>query len=101
MLRIGAAPARLATLLAGLPSTAVTAGLGTGVATVTVSGAAVAEAHEAVAAAHGTSVLRSRSADLDAPAWGPAPSGLPVLKAIKSQLDPDARLSPGRFDPWM
>lgn len=101
VIRIGTAPTRLAPLVAELPTTAVAAGLGTGVATVTVPGAAVSEAHDAVAAAHGTSVLRSRSADLDAPAWGPAPSGLPVLKAIKNQLDPDGRLSPGRFDPWM
>ncbi|MDN5918436.1 MAG: FAD-binding protein [Pseudonocardia sp.] len=101
VLRIGAAPTRLAPLIAELPTTGVAAGLGTGVATVTVPGAAVAEAHDAVAAAHGTSSLRSRAADLDAPAWGPAPSGLPVLKAIKSRLDPDGRLSPGRFDPWM
>ncbi|MBW0105311.1 FAD-binding oxidoreductase [Pseudonocardia sp. KRD291] len=101
VLRIGAAPTRLAPLVAELPATAVTAGLGTGVATVTVPGAAVAETHDAVAAAHGTSALRSRSADLDAPAWGPAPSGLPLLKAIKNRLDPDGRLSPGRFDPWM
>ena len=101
VVRIGTAPTRLAPLIAGLPTTAVTAGLGTGVATVTVPGGAVAETHDAVAAAHGTSSLRSRAADLDAPAWGPAPSGLPVLKAIKNQLDPDGRLSPGRFDPWM
>lgn len=101
VLRIGAAPTRLAPLVAELPTIAVTAGLGTGVATVTVPGAAVAEAHETVAAAHGTSVLRSRAPGLDAPAWGPAPSGLAVLEAIKKQLDPDGRLSPGRFDPWM
>lgn len=101
VLRIGAAPTRLPGLIGELPATAVAAGLGTGVATVTVPGAAVSEAHAAVAAAHGTSVLRSRAADLDAPAWGPPPSGLPVLKAIKNQLDPDGRLCPGRFHPWM
>ncbi|BBG00599.1 MULTISPECIES: FAD-binding oxidoreductase [Pseudonocardia] len=101
VVRIGCAPARLAPLLAGLPATAVTAGLATGVATVTVPGAAVAEVHEAVAAAGGTSVLRDRPDALDAPAWGPAPSALALLKAVKTQLDPEARFAAGRFDPWM
>ncbi|ANY08155.1 FAD-binding oxidoreductase [Pseudonocardia sp. HH130630-07] len=101
VVRIGCAPARLAGLLSELPATAVTAGLATGVATVTVPGAAVGQVHESVAAASGTSVLRDRPADLDAPAWGPAPSALPLLKAVRTQLDPDARFAPGRFDPWM
>jgi glycolate oxidase FAD binding subunit len=101
VLRIGTMPARLPSLVGELPATAVTAGLLTGVATVTVPGAAVGEAHDAVAAVNGTSALRDRPDELDAPAWGPAPSGLPVLKAIKNRLDPDGRLCPGRFDPWM
>lgn len=101
VVRIGTTPGRLPALVAQLPATAVTAGLLTGVATVTVPGASVAETHDAVAAVNGTSALRDRPAGLDAPAWGPAPSGLPVLKAIKNQLDPDGRLSPGRFTPWM
>lgn len=101
VVRIGCAPRALAPLLAQLPATAVTAGLAAGVATVTVPGAAVAEVHDAVAAAGGTSVLRDRPDDLDAPAWGPAPSALPLLTAIKTQLDPEARFSPGRFAPWM
>jgi glycolate oxidase FAD binding subunit len=101
VVRIGCAPARLASLVAELPATGVTAGLATGVATVTVPGAAVAEVHDAVAAIGGTSVLRDRPEALDAPAWGPAPSALALLKAIKTQLDPGARFAPGRFDPWM
>ncbi len=101
VVRIGTMPARLPSLVAQLPATAVTAGLLTGVATVTVPGASVAETHDAVAAVNGTSALRDRPDGLDAPAWGPAPSGLAVLKAIKNQLDPDGRLSPGRFAPWM
>jgi glycolate oxidase FAD binding subunit len=100
VLRIGARPSRLPGLLAGLPCTTVTAGLGTGVATVTVPGTAVAEAHEAVHAVGGTSVLRRRPAGLDAPAWGPPPSALAVLNAVKAQFDPDGRFGPGRFDPW-
>ncbi|MEJ8279253.1 FAD-binding oxidoreductase [Pseudonocardia spirodelae] len=101
VVRIGCAPTRLAPLLAQLPTTAVTAGLATGVATVTVPGAAVAEVHDAVAAVGGTSVLRDRPEALDAPAWGPAPSALTLLKAVRARLDPEARFAAGRFDPWM
>lgn len=101
VLRIGTMPARLPSLVAQLPAAAVTAGLLTGVATVTVPGASVAQVHDAVAAVNGTSALRDRPVELDAPAWGPAPSGVAVLKAIKNQLDPEGRLCPGRFAPWM
>ena len=78
VLRIGVRPSRLPGVLAGLPPAAVTAGLGTGVATVALPAdpAAVAAAHAAVHAAGGTSVLRSRPAGFDAPAWGPPPSAL-------------------------
>lgn len=101
VVRIGCAPTRLAPLVAQLPATAVTAGLATGVATVTVPAASVAEVHDTVAAAGGTSVLRDRPDTLDVPAWGPAPSASALLKAIKTRLDPEARFAPGRFDPWM
>ncbi|GAA4693587.1 FAD-binding oxidoreductase [Pseudonocardia yuanmonensis] len=100
VLRIGAKPSLLPGLLEALPATAVTAGLGTGVATVSLPGTAVAEAHAAVHTAGGTSVLRSRPAGLDVPAWGPPPSALAVLKAVKQRFDPDGRFGPGRFDPW-
>jgi glycolate oxidase FAD binding subunit len=103
VLRIGVRPSRLPTVLDALPTRAVAAGLGTGVATVSLPAdpAAVTQAHAAVAAAGGTSVLRARPAGLDAPAWGPAPSAVAVLRAVKTALDPDRRLGPGRFDPWM
>lgn len=100
VLRIGVKPSLLRGVLEGLPASAATAGLGTGVATVSVPGTAVAEAHAAVHAAGGTSVLRTRPADLDAPAWGPPPSALAVLKAVKQRFDPDGRFGPGRYDPW-
>lgn len=102
VLRIGARPSRLPALLAGLPATAITAGLGTGVATVALpaSTEAVAAAHRAVHDAGGTSVLRARPAAVDAPGWGPPPSAVGVLAAAKSALDPDRRFGPGRFDPW-
>jgi len=99
VLRIGTRPSRLPALLDALPTRSVTAGLGTGVATVVLDPADVAAAHEAVAAVGGTSVGRTRPVGV--PAWGPAPSALGVLRAVKNSLDPQHRLGPGRFDPWM
>ena len=103
VLRIGVRPSRLPGVLAGLPARSITAGLGTGVATVALPAdpAAVAAAHAAVHAAGGTSVLRSRPAGFDGPAWGPPPSALAVLRAVKKELDPAGRLGPGRFAPWL
>jgi glycolate oxidase FAD binding subunit len=101
VLRIGVRPSRLSALLASLPATTATVGLGSGVATVTVPAGAVAEAHAAVHAAGGTSVLRARPSGAHLPAWGPAPSAVAVLRAVKRAFDPDNRLGPGRFDPWM
>ena len=101
VLRVGVKPSALPGLLDALPASAVAAGLGTGVATVRLPTAAVADAHAAVHAAGGTSMVRSRPAGADVPAWGPAPSALPVLRALKSELDPDGRFGPGRFTPWM
>jgi glycolate oxidase FAD binding subunit len=103
VLRIGVRPSRLPGVLAGLDTRGVTAGLGTGVATVALPAdpVAVAAAHAAVHAAGGTSVLRSRPVGLDASAWGPAPSALAVLRAVKQELDPAGRLGPGRLAPWL
>lgn len=101
VLRIGVRPSRLPALLASLPATAATVGLGTGVATVTVPAGTVADAHTAINAAGGTSVLRARPAGAYLPAWGPPPSAVAVLRAVKHAFDPDDRLGPGRFDPWM
>jgi glycolate oxidase FAD binding subunit len=90
-------------VLAELDTRGVTAGLGTGVATVALPAdpVAVAAAHAAVHAAGGTSVLRSRPVGLDASAWGPAPSAVAVLRAVKQELDPGGRLGPGRLAPWL
>jgi glycolate oxidase FAD binding subunit len=101
VLRIGVKPSLLAGVVGALPTASVAAGLGTGVATVSVAPDAVAAAHAAVHAAGGTSMLRARPAGSDAPAWGPPPSALAVLTALKTVLDPDGRLGPGRFAPWM
>lgn len=101
VLRIGARPSVLASLVSELAPSAATVGLGTGVATVSLAPDAVAEAHARVSAAGGTSQLRHRPPGSDVPAWGPPPSALPVLRAVKNALDPDGRFGPGRFSPWM
>ena len=100
VMRIGVTPSRLPKLLTDLPPGTVTAGLGTGVATVTMAPEAVADAHALVHAAGGTSVLRARPAGSHAPAWGPPPSAVAVLRALKAELDPRGRFGPGRFAPW-
>lgn len=99
VLRIGVRPSRLPTVLTSLPTSTVTAGLGTGVATVSLPPDAVAAAHATVHAAGGTSVLRDRPEGAG-PAWGPPPSAIAVLRAVKQALDPQGRFGPGRFDPW-
>jgi glycolate oxidase FAD binding subunit len=101
VLRIGVRPSRLPGVLAGLPARSITAGLGTGVATVALPPDAVAAAHAAVHAAGGTSVLRSRPPGFAGPAWGSPPSAVAVLRAVKQALDPAGRLGPGRLAPWL
>ncbi|HEY2206925.1 MAG TPA: FAD-binding protein [Pseudonocardia sp.] len=107
MLRIGCRPSRLPGVLTELVhelgASRVTAGLATGVGTMALAAepAAVARAHEIVHAAGGTSMLRGRPAGSRAPGWGPAPSSIAVLRAVKAELDPEGRLGAGRFSPWM
>jgi glycolate oxidase FAD binding subunit len=102
VLRLGVRPSRLPSLLAALPTRSITAGLGTGVATVVLPSdpETVASAHAAVHAAGGTSMLRSRPAGSTAAPWGPPPSAIGLLRAVKNALDPAGRLGPGRFAPW-
>lgn len=56
----------------------------------------------AVHSAGGTVVLRRRQDGVDtlAPAWGPPPATVPLLRALKHQFDPDGKFAPGRFAPW-
>jgi glycolate oxidase FAD binding subunit len=107
LLRIGCRPSRLPGLLARLAeecsASRETAGLATGVGTAVLPAEpdAVGRAHELVHVAGGTSALRARPAGCELPAWGSPPSALPVLRAIKNDLDPNGRLGAGRFAPWM
>ncbi len=103
VLRIGVRPSRLPGVLAGLDTRRITAGLGTGVATIALPADPVA-----VAAAHADRARRGRdlgaaqpSGRADASAWGPAPSAVAVLRAVKQELDPAGRLGPGRLAPWL
>jgi len=105
VLRVGARPSRLPGLLgeltAELGASRVTAGLATGVGTVTLPVDAVARAHQLIHRVGGTSVLRARPAGATAPGWGPAPSAIAVLRAVRDELDPSGRLGAGRFAPWL
>jgi len=103
VLRIGVRPSRLPGVLAALDARSVAAGLGTGVATVALPAdpAVVAAAHATVHAAGGTSVLRSRPVGFDGAAWGPPPSAIALLRAVKKELDPHGRFGPGRLAPWL
>jgi glycolate oxidase FAD binding subunit len=105
VLRVGARPSRLPGLLdqlAGeLGASRATAGLATGVGTAVLPVDAVAAAHQLVHRVGGTSMLRGRPGSADVPAWGPAPSAVGVLRAVRQELDPGDRLGAGRFAPWM
>jgi glycolate oxidase FAD binding subunit len=105
MMRVGTRPSRLAPLFCELSDRlggrGAVAGLATGIGTVAVPTEAVGPAHEAIHRVGGTSVLRSRPAGTDLPGWGPPPSALGVLRAVKDQLDPAGRLGAGRFAPWL
>jgi glycolate oxidase FAD binding subunit len=45
---------------------------------------------------HGSAVVLSAPDDTTLDRWGPVP-GLPLMRRVKDQFDPDHRLSPGRF----
>jgi len=51
----------------------------------------------------GTVLLRDRPEEVDdiVDALGPPPPAVNLLRAVKSRLDPDARLAPGRLGSWL
>ncbi|HEY1973537.1 MAG TPA: FAD-binding protein [Pseudonocardia sp.] len=108
ILRVGTRPSRLAVLFQRLSAEFggrnPVAGLGTGIGTIAVPAEpdAVAAAHRAVAEVGGVTVLRGRPEDgPELPGWGPAPSSVGLLRAVRDELDPTHRLGRGRFSPWL
>ena len=117
ILRAGTRPDRFPALAASLASLAeqydvnasLTSSVGIGVHTVRLRGgtaaahANVLQAWRSDAQCQGGSVTVHRRLEgvdeLVAP-WGKAPGAVHVLQAVKKELDPDGRLSPGRFAPW-
>jgi glycolate oxidase FAD binding subunit len=91
----------LVELVTDLGGAQVTAGLGTGVATLALPADTIERAHQLVHGAGGTSMLRSRPPGSTAPAWGPPPSAIDVLRAVRAELDPRGRFGAGRFSPWI
>ena len=70
-----------------------------GLADVPGAAAAIESLRAAVRTANGSAVIMAAPAPLRArvDVWGPAPSAIAVMRRLKAQLDPDSRLSPGRF----
>lgn len=117
VLHAGMLPTRLPQAAAGLAALAaghevrlsLSASLGVGVLTALLRGG-TATAHGAIVdtwrgglGTDGTAVsLRRRCEGFDAhaPSWGPPPSSVSALRAIKRAFDPENRLGPGRFAPW-
>lgn len=122
--RAGARPDRLPDLVRLLDRASASAGVayevtsstGIGVTTVRLRGPESAD--EDTAAAH-AEVLRTWRAEVErsgggvtlhqaadgvrekVPAWGRPPDAVGLLRALKHTLDPENRLAPGRFAPWM
>ncbi|REF37951.1 FAD-binding oxidoreductase [Thermasporomyces composti] len=118
VLRAGTRPDALPQLAAALDSLAaehgveasLTSSLGVGVHTVRLRGGSLdGHAHvvrawrRRVLESGGSVTLHRRPHALDelVPSWGPAPTSATLLRALKQQLDPDGRLAPGRFAPWL
>jgi glycolate oxidase FAD binding subunit len=61
--------------------------------------AAILTARERVAGLGGTLILQAASSAIRerVEVWGPPPPALPLIQSVKNRLDPQARLSPGRF----
>jgi len=60
---------------------------------------AILAARQQVAGLGGTLILQAAPAPIRErlDVWGPPPPSLPLIRSVKNRLDPEARLSPGRF----
>jgi glycolate oxidase FAD binding subunit len=97
--RLGALREVLAVVASRLPEASVRAHVGSGVVWVGADDLAELSAlRDGVAAYDGGVVVLEAPAEAkrDVDVWGPV-RGLPVMRRIKEQFDPDGRMSPGRF----
>lgn len=116
VVRVGALPSRFPDLIELVDklvaehgvSAGWSASFGVGVHTIALSGGDAA-AHARVLAGLATgfdeaAITRRRRADgverlVDA--WGPEPPAIALMRSVKTAFDPDGRLGPGRFAPWL
>jgi glycolate oxidase FAD binding subunit len=109
--RCGTLPSRLPWFAARLSDLAgrdafLTSSVGVGVHTVRLPGGdpagharVLTALRDEVAATGGSTTAIRRAGDV--PAWGPPPPAVSVMRAVKQRFDPDGRLGPGRFAPWL
>jgi glycolate oxidase FAD binding subunit len=116
VVRVGALPSRFPDLIELVDKLVaehgVTAGwsasFGVGVHTIALSGGDAA-AHARVIAGltagfdDAAITRRRRAAGVErlVDAWGPEPPAIALLRSVKNAFDPDGRLGPGRFAPWL
>jgi glycolate oxidase FAD binding subunit len=113
VVRFGALPAASPAALGRIRALAGELGLGVtvsssapaGVHTVRMHGGATPAHSDLLAALHhdfhaNVTVLRRDGLD-ESSAWGPPPSAVRVMRAVKRQFDPTCRFGAGRFDGWL
>ncbi len=116
VIRVGALPSRFPDLAELVDKLAAEHGaravfsswLGVGVHTIVLRGGDAA-AHAGVLIglhngfAESAITLHRRADGVDglAPAWGPPPPAVGLLRSVKQAFDPDGRLGPDRFAPWL
>jgi glycolate oxidase FAD binding subunit len=116
VIRVGALPSRFPDLAELVDKLAAEHGvhavwsswLGVGVHTIVLRGGDAA-AHAGVLTglhsgfSESAITLHRRAAGVDGltPAWGPPPPAVGLLRSIKRAFDPDGRLGPDRFAPWL
>ena len=110
VLRLGTLPSAGPGTLAALPTagldTALSSTVMSGVHTLRLRGGSPAAHAEVLRAAHAAvgpacTVLRRDGLPADAPAWGPPPRSVAVLRAVKQRFDPTGRFPAARLAPWL